>query len=163
MFAIERMGYDTLENFKQTIHARLEKNDHFRYTEIEMMKLVDASMVDAMRESRERFAENRRIKEEARRKEQAEQEAAFLAERKEEAEEIINSALEVLRNGGELKNNSVSIYRSEYDHSTYSIINYLMREYGVKVPIKTQWKMRALPLLQTQKWQRIDNYFRLHE
>lgn len=136
--SMERTGYDTLENFKRMVNTKLENSQHFRFTEIEMMKLVDASMVDAMWESRKRFAENRKLKEEARRKEQAEKEAALLAERKKEAEEIINEALETLRHGGELANKSVTIYRSECDYSTYSIVNYLLREYGVKAPIKTQ-------------------------
>lgn len=45
--------------------------------------------------------------------------------------------LEAKENGGVLKNDTITFYRSRYDSSTYSIFNYLMRLYEVKVPLRT--------------------------
>ena len=33
---------------------------------------------------------------------------------------------------------SISLYKSRYDSSTYSIVNHLMRRYQVDVPLRTQ-------------------------
>lgn len=41
-------------------------------------------------------------------------------------------------NGGRLVNFDVEIFKGRYDSSSYSIFNYLARQYGVKIPIKTQ-------------------------
>lgn len=50
----------------------------------------------------------------------------------------MNKALDILRNGGKLENQTVTFYESRYNSSSYSIVNYLMRKYGVNVPIRTQ-------------------------
>lgn len=47
-------------------------------------------------------------------------------------------AIETLKNGGRLVNFDVEIFKGRYDSSSYSIFNYLARQYGVKIPIKTQ-------------------------
>ena len=46
--------------------------------------------------------------------------------------------IETLKNGGRLVNFDVEIFKGRYDSSSYSIFNYLARQYGVKIPIKTQ-------------------------
>lgn len=43
-----------------------------------------------------------------------------------------------MRNGGKLDNDTVTFYESRYEYSSYSIVNYLMRKYGVNVPIRTK-------------------------
>ena len=50
----------------------------------------------------------------------------------------IAQAIETLKNGGRLVNFDVEIFKGRYDSSSYSIFNYLARQYGVKIPIKTQ-------------------------
>lgn len=68
----------------------------------------------------------------------AEEVKAFCEARNSEAEQIVEEAVNVLRNGGILKNQSVTLYRSRYDYSAYSIFNYLMRLYHIDVPLRTQ-------------------------
>lgn len=43
-----------------------------------------------------------------------------------------------MKSGGCLVNFDVEIFKSRYHSSSYSIFNYLARQYGVKIPIKTQ-------------------------
>lgn len=54
------------------------------------------------------------------------------------AEQAVSEALQIIREGGVLKNQTVTFYRSRYDSSAYSIFNYLMRQYQVEVPLRTQ-------------------------
>lgn len=54
------------------------------------------------------------------------------------AEQMVSEAVQIIRDGGVLKNEAVKFYRSRYDASTYSVVNYLMRLYHVEVPLRTQ-------------------------
>ena len=51
---------------------------------------------------------------------------------------MIDLAIRTIRGGGTLKNEPISLYKSRYDSSTYSIVNHLMRRYQVDVPLRTQ-------------------------
>lgn len=70
--------------------------------------------------------------------EQEEQDRAFCEERNRKAEQMIDLAVRTIRGGGTLKNEPISLYKSRYDSSTYSIVNHLMRRYQVDVPLRTQ-------------------------
>ena len=65
-------------------------------------------------------------------------EKAYCEEQNKKAEQAILDALQIVRTGGILKNTEICVYRSKYDSSTYSIVNYLMRKYHVDVPLRTQ-------------------------
>lgn len=138
MDAVKRIGMDSLENYMAAIKTRLEKQDHFKLTEIEFIKHIAPELENQMWESRKTFEEIQRQKrmEQAAKREAEDQE--YVAAKNEQAEQIVNKAVEVIRNGGRLENCSVEFFRSRYDSSGYSVVNYLMRKYGVKVPIRTQ-------------------------
>ena len=51
---------------------------------------------------------------------------------------MIDLAIRTIRGGGTLKNEPISLYKSRYDSSTYSIVNHIMRRYQVDVPLRTQ-------------------------
>ena len=138
MAQIKRKGMETLENYMAAIKYRLEKQDHFRFTEVEFIKHIAAELENQMWESRKAFAENQHKKRMEQAAQREAEDQAFVAERNAEAEQIVNKALDILRNGGKLENQTVAFYESRYNSSSYSIVNYLMRKYGVNVPIRTQ-------------------------
>lgn len=70
--------------------------------------------------------------------EEAEKENAFCAEQNNAAEYEVSYATQVIRHGGVLQNVSITFYRSKYCYNSYSVVNYLMRQYGVSVPLRTQ-------------------------
>ena len=63
---------------------------------------------------------------------------AYCKECNRQAEQQVQDALRVIREGGVLQNDTVEFYRSRYDSSACSIILYLMRQYQVEVPLRTQ-------------------------
>lgn len=138
MEQIRRKGMDSLENYMAAIKARLEKQDYFRYTEIEFIKYIAPELENQMWESRKAFAENQHKKRMEQAAQREAEDQAFIAAQNAEAEQTVNKAMEILRNGGKLDNDTVTFYESRYEHSSYSIVNYLMRKYGVNVPIRTQ-------------------------
>lgn len=50
----------------------------------------------------------------------------------------MQEALRTIREGGVLQNDTVEFYRSRHDSSACSIFLYLMRQYQVDVPLRTQ-------------------------
>lgn len=68
----------------------------------------------------------------------AEEDRLFCVERNKESEQAVSEAIQIIRNGGILKNKTVEFYRSRYDFRAYSIVNYLMRLYHVDIPLRTQ-------------------------
>lgn len=136
--AVERARTSTAKDFESTIKYYAENGMHIRFVDIEMMKHICPEIEQKLWESRkihEKKLEKERQEREAKRK--AEQEK-YVKEMNERAQKQINSAIEVLKNGGEIKNDFVEIYKDYYDSSSNSIFNYLMRQYGVKVPLRTQ-------------------------
>lgn len=82
-----------------------------------------------------------RLREEQRAAEQAarkQADMAYVAERNQEAQAKVDAAVQILRNDGILKNEDIEIYRSRYDYRVYSVVNHLMRQFGIKVPLRTQ-------------------------
>ena len=54
------------------------------------------------------------------------------------AEQQICQAVQILRQGGVLQNEVIRLYRDDGGYGSYSIVNHLMRLYGVDVPLRTQ-------------------------
>lgn len=66
------------------------------------------------------------------------QQPSSLLDIKLHAFQMIDLAIRTIRGGGTLKNEPISLYKSRYDSSTYSIVNHIMRRYQVDVPLRTQ-------------------------
>lgn len=66
------------------------------------------------------------------------EEKAYCAERNQETERTVATAVQIIRNGGVLENDTVKFYNSRYSVSSYCVVNYLMRQYQVDVPLRTQ-------------------------
>ena len=139
MSMVKRSRYDTLENYMALINERLNKPDHFRFTEIEFSKHIDPSLEVQMWESRKRYGELALQRNEERRKAEKEKETEYVNSMNAKAQEIIDAAIEVFKSGnGEVENSEVVIYTSQYHAKAYSLINYLAKKYGYNIPIKTQ-------------------------
>ena len=68
----------------------------------------------------------------------AKQERAHRESVNAEKEKIISAALQIIINGGTLQNNSLCYYKEDGSLVETSLILYLMREYHVNVPLRTQ-------------------------
>lgn len=84
------------------------------------------------------YRAKRQAENEARRARAAEEEKAYCVEQNQLAEQEVSSSLQVIRDGGILQNTTVKFYDSKYSVRNYSIVNYLMRQYRIDVPLRTQ-------------------------
>ena len=114
------------------------------------------------------YKENRIKKHEAEAAEIRRQDKALVAEKNEIANKMISDAINTITNGGTLSNDTVSIYTLTPDAYTvkeYSIINYLMREYGINVPLRTLgWIIEKLTAVEIKdgnccgaRWRKVGN------
>ena len=62
---------------------------------------------------------------------------AYCEEQNRLAEQTVLSAIQIIRNGGVLENTTVTFYWNRSNFDVYSLVNYLMRQYAVKVPLRT--------------------------
>ena len=95
----------------------------------ELDKCVALSAV--YRKKEDEVAKERRAKAEA-------EERAFCEEQNRLSEQAVQEAIRTIKDGGVLQNQTVKFYRSRYRCNAFSIVNYLMRKYGVNVPLRTQ-------------------------
>ena len=84
------------------------------------------------------YRAQRQAREAARRARAKEEEKIYCEAQNKAAEQMVSDAIQIILNGGVLKNEKVRFYRTKYSSSTYSIINYLMRQYQVDVPLRTR-------------------------
>lgn len=87
------------------------------------------------------YKENRQQKQAALRQKQREEEIALVEEKNTELDAKVSEAISILKNGGTLKNERIAVYKLTEDGHTcseYSVFNYLLRRYGIKVPLRTQ-------------------------
>lgn len=83
------------------------------------------------------YRAKRQAEDEARRARAAEEEKAYCEEQN-RVNQAVSTALQIIRDGGVLKNTLIKFYDSKYSVRDYSIFNYLMRQYHIDVPLRTQ-------------------------
>ncbi len=138
MEACKRGNLDTQEAFVSGIKQLIEHQGFIQLKMVEYLKYIDPLLADTCMESRRAYKEKRDQIEKEKQEKKEEEERQYVAERNAEAEKTIENAIKIICKGGKLRNDRITFYRSRYDSSEYSIINYLMRKNGVNVPLKTQ-------------------------
>lgn len=129
---------DTLNAYLQRLEVLMKASDFIGHAEIECVRLFDPDLAARLDQYRAEY-DSRKAAEHAAEKAKRETEAAaYVEEKNAEAEAAVQRAIEILRSGGDLENVTVSFFRSRYSMSNYSVVNYLMRKYGIKVPLRTQ-------------------------
>lgn len=84
------------------------------------------------------YKAQQREKELARAARAAEEDKTFCDKYNRSAKAAVSYAVQVIRRGGELHNETITFYKSRYSYSSYSLINYLMRQYHIPVSLRTQ-------------------------
>ena len=95
----------------------------------ELAKCVELSVV---------YQEKQQAEDKARQARAEEEEKSYCEEQNKASNQMVSEAIQIIQNGGILKNETVKFYSSRYTFSSYSIVNHLMRQYQVDVPLRTQ-------------------------
>ena len=135
---LQRKHCLTLKDYLADVREKIQAPNHFMLIELEFIKHVAPELEESMRNARQAFSVLQKRKAEARRQQQETEDEAFVSDRNEEAQKTVDEALEIIRRGGDLKNKDVTFYSSRYSHKTTSLVNHLMTEYGIDVPLRTK-------------------------
>lgn len=114
------------------------EKDWIQNTEIQLASYFAPEKVSRYTEIKKQMKEYRDKKSTEKAEKVRQKDAKFVLEANQIAENALTVAKEIILNGGILKNEKVEFYQTRYDYHSYSIINYLMRQYGINVPIRTQ-------------------------
>lgn len=84
------------------------------------------------------YQEKARQRDEARAAQDSEKERIFCEKHNNAAKQKVAEALQIIRNGGVLENETLEFYQSKYHFTTCCLISHLMRTYQINVPLWTQ-------------------------
>lgn len=135
---MQRQHCLTLKDYLSNIREKIQAPNHFMLTELELIKHIAPELEESMRNARHAFYIQQKRKAEARKQKQEAEDNAFVTTQNETAQKSVEEALEIIRKGGELKNDTVTFYTSRYSSKSTSLVNHLMTQYGVDVPLRTK-------------------------
>lgn len=135
---LQRKHCLTLKEYLADVREKIQAPNHFMLIELEFIKHVAPELEESMKNARHAFYIQQKRKSEARQQKQDAEDAAYVLARNEGAQKIVDDALETIRKGGDLRNKAVTIFTSRYSHKTTCVINHLMDQYGIDVPIRTR-------------------------
>lgn len=133
-----KMKMETPQQLIETLDQKAEQNQFIKDIWIAVAALLVPEKIPSYRAAKAAYLEERERKDRERQAELQAEEKRRLEALQAQTQNQRQAAVDVLRNGGTLRNQEITIYRIIHDSSVYSIINYLAREYGVNIPIKTQ-------------------------
>ena len=137
---VSKNKLSSFDSYIDTVLERIDKNRWINCVEMEYVKNYRPDLVANINVARSAWKSHM---EEQRKEIEAEKNAKRQEEIKadnERAKNIIESAIAVFKNGGTLENDNITI-RNENDYfdvKTRSIINYLLDEHNIPVPIRTR-------------------------
>lgn len=135
---LQRKHCLTLKNYLADVREKIQAPNHFMLIELEFIKHVAPELEESMRNARQAFSVLQKRKAEARRQQKNAEDEAYVSARNESAQKIVDDALEIIRNGGDLRNKAITFFTSRYSHKNTCVINHLMDQYGIEVPIRTR-------------------------
>lgn len=135
--AVHKDRHDTLEGIISVINEAVENQRHVPMLYVEFIRQFRTDMIPAMMDARKAYKEKLDRKHEEERAKREAEEAERIKVTMEKTNSVISSAIETLKNGGKLENKRITVYKTNSDCNEYSIVNYLCRQYGVNIPLRT--------------------------
>lgn len=133
-----KMKMETPQQLIETLNQKAEQNQFIKDIWIAIAALLVPEKIPSYRAAKAAYLEERERKDRERQAELQAEEKRRLEALQAQTQSQRQAAVDVLKNGGTLRNQDITVYRTLHNSSVYSIINYLAREYGVNIPIKTQ-------------------------
>ena len=133
------------QSFIKALDHAAEAERHITNAQIALAGYIAPENVAVYTKARQRARDKDDERQAAERAEQNAEDVAYCEKCNAETQRMIEAALDVIRSGGILKNDTIKFYLSLYDYHSYSVINHLARQYGVKFPLKVQgWINKSL-------------------
>ena len=134
----ERSIFVSDEKFISGLDSLAENGGFIGAIHIELAKYIKPENVSKYRIAKAAFHRKRDIEYQQKQREQEENDKKYCEEKNKIVEKKITKTIEQFKHDGEIKNDTVEIYKSRYASSSYSVINHIARMYNVNIPLKVQ-------------------------
>jgi hypothetical protein len=146
-YNLKRLTKITLNDYKEYIIKCLDNMQFINVAEIKLMELAGEPQeyINKLIEHKQKVIDLREKESQEREWKREQEDKEYIEQKNNEANEKIIKAEQAIINQTKVKNEDITTYKSKYDSNTTSIILYLMKQYNIKVPLKTQgWINKAL-------------------
>ena len=131
--------FHTAESFLAWMDGKTDIEKHWiREGEIQLAEHFDMEKARAYADIKVQMNKHREEKAMIEAEERKAAHQQYVEEHNKIANEMIEKVIKIIKSGGRFNNDRVEIFRDYYNSSEYSVVNYLMRKYGIKVPLRTQ-------------------------
>lgn len=134
----ENSAFASAEKFIAGMDSLVENGGFIGAIHIELAKYIKPENVSKYQAAKAEFHRKKDIEHQQKQREQEENDRKYCEDKNKIAEEKIAGTIEQFKHDGEIKNDTIEIYKSRYTSSTYSVINHIARMYNVKIPLKVQ-------------------------
>ena len=135
---VEASHFVTTDAFTKHYDQCAENESFIDILTIEFVRQFDAERAERYAKVRLAYKRRKEIQYAQESEKRKAEQAAYVKEKNDEAEAVVQVAIDTIRRGGMVGNDSVEIFKSRYDSTSYSLVNYLCRRYGISVPLRTQ-------------------------
>jgi hypothetical protein len=146
-YSIQELATITIETYKAYITKCFNTNQFINVAEIKLMELAGESTeyIQTLTEHRQKVLDLR-AKEHKEREEKREREnEEYVEQQNNKVTEMVIKAEQAIINKEKVQNKDITVCKSKYDSNSLSLVLYLMKQYDIKVPLKTQgWINQAL-------------------
>jgi len=146
-YRLEQLKDFTLQDYKNHITKCLNNNQFINVAEIKLMELAGESTeyIQTLTDHRQKVVDMREKEHRERAEKRECEDREYVKQENTKTESKINEVEKAIVNKEEIKNTYITVYKSKYDYNNSRIILYLMKQYDITVPLKTQgWINNAL-------------------
>jgi hypothetical protein len=146
----------TLEKILTDIRGKRANNQFVNVADIKFMELsgVSEQEVKELIEYRQNWYNEMEKNEQEKRLQREQKDKDYVDTQNKITQDLVLSAEQAIINKQEIKNQDITIYKSRYNSSSTKLILYMMKQYNINVPLKTQgWINKALAKIEyNQEW-----------
>ncbi len=147
----------TLEMVITDIRNKRINNQFVNVSDIKLIELSGASKqeVQELINYRQEWYDRKAEENQKKRLEQEQKDKEYVDTKNKIVKDLVLAAEQAILNKQEVKNQEVTVYKSKYNGNSLSLILYMMKQYNINVPLKTQgWINQALTSIQyNEKWE----------
>jgi len=153
---IKHLQSITLDQLLEDIRNKKVDNQFVNVTDIKLIELSGATQkeIQELIDYRQEWYNRRHQEEQEKRLKREQEDKEYVEAKNKIIEDLVLAAEQAILNKQEVWNNDITIYKSRYDNHNISLILYMMKQYNINIPLKTQgWINQALTSIQyNEEW-----------
>lgn len=146
-YSLENLSTITIEAYENYITKCLNNMQFINVAEIKLMEITGKpdEYIQQLTDHRQNVLNLREQKNQEQQQKKEQEEKQYIEQKNNEVADKVYKTEQAIINKERVQNIDITVYKSKYDSNTMSIFLYLMKQYNINVPLKTQgWINKAL-------------------